>query len=440
MKSAVKNNPLRILLLAPHPFYQERGTPIACKLMIESLCAAGHKVELLTYAAGDDVEIDGLTLRRVQKLRFPFSIFNFLLRDVPIGLSVKKLFCDALMAWELIKLWVIKGERYDVIHAGEEAVFLAFFLGFLHDRPGPIVYDMDSSLADQVVEKFPQLSPIAWFLDQMERIAFRQTSLTLPVCEALAVKLKSAVSKANYEILEDVYFEPEEENEETEELGSRSKELVADGLAPAPTNGAGDPLLMLYVGNLESYQGIDLLLESLHVLHSEMAPKEGSKETRPWIVKLIGGIPNDIEKYQAKIKLLGLEQAVFLLGPRPLKLLPKLLKQADILLSPRTKGGNTPMKLYSYLASGVPIVATRIRSHTQAVDDSTAILVEPNETSMATGIAKLLMDTGSELRAEIGTAGRKLALERFSIKTYREKLFRSYAKLSSITESLEVRS
>ena len=53
------------------------------------------------------------------------------------------------------------------------------------------------------------------------------------------------------------------------------------------------------------------------------------------------------------------------------------MAQADVLVSPRTKGANTPMKVYSYLDSGVAVLATRLPTHTQVMNDETALLAEP---------------------------------------------------------------
>ena len=62
-------------------------------------------------------------------------------------------------------------------------------------------------------------------------------------------------------------------------------------------------------------------------------------------------------------------------GPRPS--CPAFLALADVLVSPRPEGENTPFKVYTYLASGKPLVATRIPTHTQLLDDTLAFLVEP---------------------------------------------------------------
>ena len=392
MANPVKK-PLQILVIAPHPFYQERGTPIACRLLCEALTGEGHRVDLLTYPEGNDIELSNLRIFRTPKLPF--------LKNIPIGLSIKKLVCDALMVFSLIGRFA--AQRYDVIHAGEESVFLASWMRFLHGAR--VVYDMDSSLADQVVEKFPALGFLNRFLDAFEQMAFRDAELLLPVCDALAQKVYRVDRNKPLEILEDVYFEPEPMEIEVEDLRKEVPSIP----------------VMLYVGNLEKYQGIDLLLDALHLLLE-------SGQTR-WVLKFVGGNESDIGRYQEMSLELGLGEHVSFLGPRPLVQLPYLLEQADILLSPRIKGGNTPMKLYSYLASGKPVVATRIFSHTQAIDDESGVLVEPDAASMAEGLAGLISDP--EKGKRIGEAGRALAYSRYSIATYRSKLNGSYLRLAT---------
>jgi glycosyltransferase involved in cell wall biosynthesis len=105
------------------------------------------------------------------------------------------------------------------------------------------------------------------------------------------------------------------------------------------------------------------------------------------------------------------------------------LAQADILVSPRTLGENTPMKIYSYLASGRSILATDIGSHTQALDASCAVLVPPDPTCLAAGLRRLAGDP--QLRGRLGRAGAARAAERYSRDAYREKLRAAYALLAA---------
>jgi glycosyltransferase involved in cell wall biosynthesis len=104
--------------------------------------------------------------------------------------------------------------------------------------------------------------------------------------------------------------------------------------------------------------------------------------------------------------------------------LPAYLEQADILLSPRTLGQNTPMKVYSYMAAGKAIVATAIRSHLQVLDASTASLVELSAESMARALERLVAD--ESLRAAFGTAARIKVERDYSIGKYRQTLADAY--------------
>ena len=108
------------------------------------------------------------------------------------------------------------------------------------------------------------------------------------------------------------------------------------------------PLLM-YVGNLERYQGIDLLLDSFKLTLAHAA------EAR---LVIIGGASEHITRYRQRARQLGVDMCVYFVGKRPVEDLAYYLAQADILVSPRIQGDNTPMKLYSYLDSGKALLAT----------------------------------------------------------------------------------
>ncbi len=98
----------------------------------------------------------------------------------------------------------------------------------------------------------------------------------------------------------------------------------------------------------------------------------------------------------------------------------KFVKFCDVLVTPRTSGNNTPLKIYSYLRSGKPIIATRLITHTQVLDDSVSILTEPDPVSFANGIAVVLKD--SSLKNSITSNARKLAENEYSYEIYVKKI------------------
>ena len=101
---------MKILLLAPEPFYQDRGTPIAINILLRALSERGDQIDVLTYHEGRDVNYEHVTLHRIAKLRF--------VRNVRPGFSWKKIICDLFMLLKSARL--IRNNRYDLIFAVEE--------------------------------------------------------------------------------------------------------------------------------------------------------------------------------------------------------------------------------------------------------------------------------------------------------------------------------
>lgn len=144
----------------------------------------------------------------------------------------------------------------------------------------------------------------------------------------------------------------------------------------------------------------------------------------------IGGRDEDIEKYREVARRLGIDKRVFFVGPRPVTDLGGYLRQADVLVSPRIQGENTPMKIYSYMDSGRPVLATRITSHTQVLDDATAFLADPRPEAMAEELMAILGD-GQEAQKRAEAARQKVAAQ-YSRAAYEKKLSLFYDELTHV--------
>jgi glycosyltransferase involved in cell wall biosynthesis len=383
---------VRILVVAPQPFYEERGTPIAVRLLIETLCDFGHDVDLLVYQQGQDIEFPRLRIVRAGR---PPGIQN-----VPIGFSWQKLVSDLWLAATMIRLLFTR--RYAVVHAVEEAVFLAAVFNLLSRRR--LVYDMDSWMSQQLTDKWRALQPLRPLLVGIERMAVRRATVVLPVCEDLAQVVRGWVDPQRVVLLPDV------------PMGDADPGGVQESLRAI----AGpEALIALYVGNLEGYQGIDLMLDGLAQL-----PRDTPLQTI-----VIGGSAADIETYRTRAAQLGLGDRVHFLGPRPVAQLNAYLAQADLLLSPRTLGQNTPMKVYSYMQSGKAMLATAIRSHTQVLDGECAELVAAEPAAWAAGLARLAGN--AEHRRKLGAAARTKAESEYSLPAFRARLQQAYVKVAA---------
>jgi glycosyltransferase involved in cell wall biosynthesis len=382
---------LRILLLAPQPFFEVRGTPLAVLALVRTLAALGHHVDLLTFPQGEDVPVEGV--RHLRSPRLPVG-------RVRAGASLAKLLLDVPFMAEAA--WRMAVGRYDVVHAVEEAAHLAAPLASLLRIP--LVADVDSSVSDQLVESgFARRGPLLWVARALERRALRQATAVITVCGSLTDLVRQRAPGARVFQVEDPPL-VEGTGPQASEVEALRRELALDARKVA-----------LYSGNFEPYQGLPLLLEAAaRVPHVQLV--------------LMGGEPGQVEEARARAEALGCGERCRFAGTRPPAELPRFLALADVLVSPRCRGVNTPFKIYTYLASGRPLVATRIATHTQLLDDGIAFLVEPTADAIAAGIRAALADP-EEARRRAERA-RELLEREFSAARYAEKVRNAYAAVA----------
>ena len=386
----------RILFLAPQPFFQERGTPIAVRLAVEALTSSGkYEVTLLTYHEGFDVAIQGVTHKRMWAPKWLYGIRP--------GISIKKLVADFLFFFSGFRL--LAHESFDFIHAVEESIYMALPFGKL--RKIPVIYDMDSSLTEQITESWKSIKFLKPVIHFFEDAALRNSTGVLAVCDALK-EIALRAKARHVSLLYDISL-LSEQNEAT-------KELLRETI-----HSENDSKIILYVGNLEGYQGIDLLLLSFASLLTSF-----NGIVKPSLI-ILGGSERHIEKYSNMALRLGISEHVFLLGPRPLSMLGSYLSQATILVSPRTKGNNTPMKVYSYLDSGIPMVATDLTTHTQAVSANEAFLAPAVPDEFAKALNEALTNPNEAKKR--GENAKLLVQQKYSKSAFKSSLLGFYESI-----------
>lgn len=391
---------MRILLLAPQPFYEERGTLIAVDLLIRALGERGDQVDLVTFHLGADRQRPGLEIHRIRPWPRPARIRP--------GLSFGKVWCDLFLFFKVIGM--LRRKRYDLIHAVEESALMAMLLGPITRTP--YIFDMDSSMAAQIVARYRWTRVFGSLLRWVETLPMRGAVAVVPMCEDLAVTARK-YCRGIVEILSDITL-LSDDNAPTADEDLRLKYKLEG------------PVIM-YIGNLEPYQGIDLLLES----HRE------ALRARPDAnLVIIGGVDADIRRYRERAAELGISERVHLIGSRPVGRLGAFMSQADILVSPRTEGTNTPMKIYSYMDSGSAIVATDLPTHTQVLSRDEAALAAPAVEAFSGELARLLGDAAERVR--LARNARELVRRKYSWRAFRDTVHGLMDKLEARLQS-EVR-
>lgn len=386
---------MNILFLAPHPFYQERGTPIAVDLLLRTLSKRGDTVDVVTFHEGENRTYANIIIHRIPHLSW--------IKNVPPGFSWRKIICDFFLFIKAVRL--AARNKYDLVYAVEEAVFCAMFVRLIFRIP--FIFDMDSSMPMQMMEKLPILAVVSPTLKFFEAWAARKALAVVAVCEDLA-KIARAGGARQVFVLHDISLLSADYNMASPVANPEQHRLVVE-----------HPCCM-YIGNLETYQGIDLLLESFARVTKSMPQA---------FLAIIGGSATAINKYKRKSVTLGVAERVSFCGPRPPALMAQMFAQADILVSPRIKGANTPMKIYSYLQSGKPILATDLPTHTQALDCYMAMLADPTPDHFAAAMLDLLHNPS--MGKQLAAHAMSVAQEKYSLKAYEDTVARIFRQIAA---------
>lgn len=388
---------MRALVIAPQPFFSPRGTPFSVYYRTLVTSELGFEIDLLTYGEGEDVDIPNVRIYRVPR-------FDWLGR-VKTGPSMTKLFLDVFML--LWSLGLLIGRRYTFVHAHEESVFFCRFLkpifGF------KLIYDMHSSLPEQLSNfDFTQSKLIIGIFKWLEDSSLQAADGIITICPALADYVKGLVGETDRHVLiENSIFEPVKLAPSVKEEASVATEGVPMQAVTLPSGRR----FVVYAGTLEAYQGIDLLVGAF---------AEVGKEIPDAFLIIVGGNPDQVREYSGLADRLGVSEHSLFTGRVSQAEARYYSSLASVLVSPRSAGSNTPLKIYELLASGIPLVATRIYSHTQVLDDEVAFLVAPEAGAIVQGIREALENT-QERDRKIRRA-KLLYEEKYSRPVYTAKL------------------
>jgi glycosyltransferase involved in cell wall biosynthesis len=376
---------MRILMIAPEPFFEPRGTPFSEYHRIRALLELGHTVDLVTYPFGRDVTLPGLRVFRCA--RPP------LMTGIGIGPSWRKLPLDFLLLLAACRR-AMSSDKYDAVHSHEEGSWFGVVLAGLLGRPH--LYDMHSSLPQQLTNfAYSRSRLVKGAFSWLERFVIRRSRVVIVICPQLEDVVRGIDTTVPSVLIENA-------------PGSGDAPVDGSGLAVrrALEIPAGAPVV-LYTGTFEAYQGLDLLFASMRKVLA------ARPDTR---LVLAGGRPDQIEAARRQAAEAGIGQAAIFAGQRPAEEIPAYLDAADVLVSPRSLGTNTPLKIYQYLRSGRPIIATRLLTHTQVLDDEVAFLTDATPEGFASGILAAIADP-DRARA-VGARALHLAETKYSYEAY----------------------
>ncbi len=382
----------RVLMVAPTPFFSDRGCHIRIYEEIRHLQNLGVKVQLLTYNLGKD--LFGISIKRARgKLNY---------KKLEAGPSWRKVFIDYSLLKELRR--TVREYKPDLIHSH---LHEGAFLSLLADVSIPIFLDYQGSLSLELKEHNFWFGMIGIYqlMRMLENWINRRVNSILLNAKVLGKELDSSSQAKARWVGDGVdlerFFPQSAPPELYQKFDISDKELV-----------------IVYLGLLNRYQGIEIFLHSLHLLQ-----RNGYK-----FKALIMGYP--LGKYPQVAKKLGLKDVVRFLDRIDYFQAHKYLALGDIAVAPKISSTESNGKVLNYLAMGLPCVCFDFEINRELAGEYAEYVPFDAESeqrsaeNLALGIGHLLDD--SARRKELSEGGRIWAEERFSWAGVARRIFSAY--------------
>ncbi len=387
--------PLKILMIAPTPFFADRGCHMRILGEIRALQNLGYEIILCTYHIGRD--IPGIKTERIVKIPW----YN----KLEAGSSWHKFYIDALLFVKSLR--VFWREKPDIIHGHlHEGAILGHFVRKFSFRKVPLVFDAQGSLTKELVTYsfFKEGSLLQKFFWAVERWISKMPEYSVgsnvSVSEFLVKQMHLPPARVDTVIdgVHGDFFDPK-----TVDHDLRNKL----GLPP------GTPIV-LYTGALLKSKGIDYLWQAV--------PQVLKKYPDCFFV--IVGYP--VEESKALVESLGVGDKVLFVGQVDYFLLPSYLYLADLAVDPKLdEAGEASGKIINYMGAALPIVCFEGPNNRKFLGENGIFARSGDPVDLADKIVATLSDLDRAKR--IGLANQKRVEEVFSwnanIKTY-DRIFR----------------
>ena len=369
--------PLRVLVLAPTPFFADRGCHVRILEEARAVIPCGVELRLVTYHIGRDVP--DFPIDRIASIPWYGKL--------EAGPSWHKPYLDLLLLFKALK--VARSFKPHLIHAHiHEGAFIGALLKKVLRLP--MLFDCQGSLTAEITDhRFVRPgSLLQRFFATLERwINLSSDYIITSASPTVDLLVRDGVPKERIRPLID--------GVDTDVFAPHPKEAIRARLGLP-----GDRPIVSYLGVLNSYQGVDLLLEAAALLKGQ-----GAK-----LHFLIMGFPE--ERYREKAEQLGLSGMITFTGRIPYAEAPLYLCAGDLAVSAKISLTEANGKLFNYIACGLPTVVFETPVNREILGDAALYAKYGDATELAGAIGRLAGDR--ELREKLGQMGRERAVSEHS--------------------------
>lgn len=380
-------------MIAPTPYFADRGCHVRIYEEARALTKLGHEVCIVTYHLGRDMP----GVRVVRTPNIPWY------SKLEAGPSWHKPYLDILLLWKC--LTEIPSFRPHLVHAHlhEGALIGAVLKVFLRI---PLLFDYQGSLSGESLNHgfFRESSLLVKMFKRLERFIDHRADLTITssargrqelihdwgIAEKKVVSLIDGVDT-------EVFF-PYPRSEARRELG------IPD-----------DVKLVVYLGLFNSYQGVDLLLEVIALI----------RDKTPRIRFLLMGFPD--QEYLRKAEEMGIADVITFTGRVSYDRAPFFLSAGDLAVSPKLALTEANGKLFNYMACGLPTVVFDNQINREILGDEGVYVEHGNADSLADVLVSTLENDA--LMDSLSKRVRERAISVHSWDSRSERLVSAYRTL-----------
>ncbi len=359
----------RVAIVAACPFPTLQGSQLLIRRLAQGLRSRGHAVVVVAYAEGLEDALAGIPVRRIRPI--PGC------RALGSGPRPAKLLLDAALFTTLRK--VLREERVEIVHAHNyEAALVGLAAGRLAGVP--VIYHSHNALAEELPTYFRGrlARRVARALGALaDREVPRRADHCIAICRELVGFLRARGVDA---------VDLVSPGGSPEEFPARSSNEI--GAIRARFEFGARPLL-LYTGNLDAYQNLELLLQSMGRVR-EVVPDA-------LLVLATHATP--------RRALAAASPGVRVVAADDFATVRDLLQAADVALCPRQEWSGFPMKLLNYMAAGKAIVVSAGSAKAVRHGANGWVVADGSARGYADAIVHLL--ASPRLRAALGRAARR---------------------------------
>jgi glycosyltransferase involved in cell wall biosynthesis len=309
-------------MLAPTPYFADRGCHVRIYEEARALSDLGQEVRIVTYHLGRD--LPGIATCRIPPVPW--------YRKLAAGPSWHKPYLDILLFFTALR--AARQFKPDILHAHlHEGAFIGLLLKKI--LRVPLVFDCQGSLTAEMIDHgfIRQGSLLYRLFGYLERFINRRADFIITSSGPAAQVLCSDWGVSAKRVLALI------DGVNSDDFKPLSREEARRTL-----NLPQDLTLAVFLGVLNRYQGIDLLLESIKIMRAQGSP----------VHFLIMGFPE--ERYRRLAAAAGIADAVTFTGRVDYAKAPLYLCAGDFAISPKISLTEANGKLFNYMACGLPTV------------------------------------------------------------------------------------